>query len=452
MTHLSLSAFLVFIAASCVDAAEICGQEDQLSEQALGHFIDRESDAAVHLLQLSKEERSRIQVQGSSNKESMGGSLAPLRDGMEDHAKTTAAAASGSKQSQLTESPKREMPTGFPATVMKSNKSQALVTLDPERMVEKSSELQLEALPLHVRNVSHWYFGLHASSGNPLFPQCWKGLFYDSLIFCLVMLPVIIIKIFMHRARANGHEGKLINCMSVKTSLHAGFAFINGWVNVIMVVRYGMFATMMVGNTIMMGVSYVCHQHPDMGNSCPKNLRPVPNYAILISLFMLGSMLYGLIDKKWNSKHENLVFGIIFVVACVADELFISDSYTDLYVYSPLFGCAGAMAVNGGLGGVPWAATGNILKAGYFSSRFLSDRNEADGEQGISQLMVWVCFLCGILMGCSLESEFALMWNILSLACLFYLLGIANPKEDTSAAASATQKETTSDVASQETM
>lgn len=420
MFYLISSAFLVFIAASSVVAAETCGQEE-LSEQALGHLIDYESDAATHLLQFSRESTSKP------------------------------AEVNGSQLSPPGSSSDREMPTSLVSTLTKKNNTKTLVTLDLKRSEENGSELKLDALPLHVHNVSHWYFGLHASSGNPLLPQSWKGLFMDSFIFFLVMLPVMIVSFFMRRARANG-ERKLVNCLYVKTSLHAGFAFINGWVNVIMVVRYGMFATMMVGNTIMMGVSYVCHQHPDMGNSCPKHLRPVPNYLILIGLFIAGSMVYGFIDKKWNSRHEYLVFGTIFVAACVIDELFISDSYTDLYIYSPLFGCAGAMAVNGGLGGVPWAATGNILKAGYFSSRFISDQNENDGEQGISQVFIWLAFLFGIVIGCSVESEFALMWNIFSLACLFYLLGIANAKEETAAAAPSTSKQGSSAAASAETM
>lgn len=420
MFYLISSAFLVLIAAHFVLAAEDCGQEE-LSEQALGHLIEYESDAATHLLQFSKVNSSKSAVATGLQLNQSGGSF------------------------------DTEVPTHLQSALAKKNKTQTLVALDLERLKEKGSELKLNALPLHVRNVSHWYFGIHASSGNPLLPQTWKGLFMDCFIFFLVMLPVMIVSFFMRRARANG-ERRLVDCMFVKTSLHAGFAFINGWVNVIMVVRYGMFATMMVGNTIMMGVSYVCSQHPDMGNSCPKHLRPVPNYLVLIGLFIAGSMLYGFVDKKWNSRHEYLVFGTIFVTACVIDELFISDSYTDLYIYSPLFGCAGAMAVNGGLGGVPWAATGNILKAGYFSSRFISDQNERDGEQGIAQIFIWVAFLFGIVIGCSVESEFALMWNILSLSCLFYLLGIATKEEETSPAAPSTSKQETSAASQAETM
>eukprot|EP00931_Biecheleriopsis_adriatica_P046062 TRINITY_DN2642_c1_g1_i1.p1 TRINITY_DN2642_c1_g1~~TRINITY_DN2642_c1_g1_i1.p1 ORF type:complete len:421 (-),score=71.45 TRINITY_DN2642_c1_g1_i1:180-1349(-) len=295
---------------------------------------------------------------------------------------------------------------------------------------EDNSELQDEALPLHVHNNSHWYFGVHASSGNPLFAHTWKGVFMDTLVFCLLATPPIAILTTMRLVGDPGEGKRLISNIKVKTSIHASFAFVNGWVNVIMMVRYRMFATMMVGNTIMMGTSYVCSFHKDdMNGSCPRKLRDVSNYAILISMFVLGAMAYGFIDKRWNSQKEYLYFGILFVAACVWDELFVADGNWDLYIYSPLFGAAGAIAQNGGLGGVPWAATGNILKAGYHSSRYLADGLETDAEVGLSQVVLWISFLTGILLGCSLESEFALMYNCCSLACIFYLLGEANPKE-----------------------
>lgn len=284
-----------------------------------------------------------------------------------------------------------------------------------------------KALPLHVHNVT-WYFGIHASSGNPLLPYSWKGLYTDSGIFFILMTPLAIISYAIDSARSRVEGDKLMNDLVLKTALHAAFAFVNGWINVIMMVRYRMFATMMVGNTIMMGVSYVCHQHPDKANSCPTNLRDVDRYGIMILLFVAGAMIYGFIDRKWNSTKENLAFGILLVTACLWDEMFISDSSWDLYIFSPLFGAAGAMAANGGLGGVPWAATGNMLKAGYHSSRYLATGEEKEWHVGISQLAVWASFLFGILLGCNFESELALTLNCLALAGIFYFLGIANPK------------------------
>jgi len=285
-----------------------------------------------------------------------------------------------------------------------------------------------KALPLHVQHNVTWYFGIHASSGNPYLPHSWKGVYTDGGIFLLLMTPLVILSYLIEGARSRVEGDKLMNDLVVKTAMHASFAFVNGWVNVIMMVRYRMFATMMVGNTIMMGVSYVCHQHPDKGNSCPTNLRDVDRYAIMIILFVSGAMIYGFIDRKWNSTKENLAFGILLVTACLWDEMFISDSSWDLYIFSPLFGAAGAMAANGGLGGVPWAATGNMLKAGYHSSRYLATGEEKEWHVGISQVAVWASFLFGILMGCQLESELALTLNCVSLAGIFYFLGVANPK------------------------
>merc|ERR1719162_179731 len=93
----------------------------------------------------------------------------------------------------------------------------------------------------------------------------------------------------------------LASSVCVKTALHCGFSFTVGWLNCIMLLRYRVFATMMVGNTILMGVAFVCNggfsQAKDvegawwMGQKaqilCPAQFDNAGHYAIMIFLFLV---------------------------------------------------------------------------------------------------------------------------------------------------------------------
>eukprot|EP00440_Ansanella_granifera_P008853 gb/GFBE01009594.1/.p1 GENE.gb/GFBE01009594.1/~~gb/GFBE01009594.1/.p1 ORF type:complete len:246 (+),score=50.69 gb/GFBE01009594.1/:1-738(+) len=221
----------------------------------------------------------------------------------------------------------------------------------------------------------------------------------------------------------------------IKTALHCSFAFIIGWTNCVMLLRYRCFATMMVGNTVLMGVAVFCQDNL-MDGDLAKELCPAQfestYYLKLIGLYLLGAFVYGLAEKKlgWTPR----AFAPVIIVAVITYKILqqaevIRDYKFDLYLLAPIFGIAGSVSAKGGIGGVPWAATGNMLNIAYHAASYLDGVKESDAQRCLVSFCLWVSMVAGVIVGTLFHGELTLVLNTLVLAVLFCLMSSYLPKQ-----------------------
>jgi len=219
-----------------------------------------------------------------------------------------------------------------------------------------------------------------------------------------------------------------------KTVLHCSFSFIIGWTNCIMLLRYRCFATMMVGNTVLMGVAVFCQDNLMDGDIekeiCPAEFKS-QFYLKLIGLYLCGAFLHGLLERKldWTPR----AFAPVILVAVAVFKVLqgtdvIEDSRYDLYLLAPIFGITGSVSAKGGLGGVPWAATGNMLNIAYHAASYLDGVQPSDACRCLTSLALWVSMVSGILMGTRFHEEHTLVFNTCALAMLFCFMSSYLPK------------------------
>jgi uncharacterized membrane protein YoaK (UPF0700 family) len=234
----------------------------------------------------------------------------------------------------------------------------------------------------------------------------------------------------------------LSSSIYVKTALHCGFSFTVGWLNCIMLLRYRVFATMMVGNTILMGVAFVCNGfgfHKAtveqgywwMGQKaqvlCPAQFESAGHYAIMIFLFLLGSFVQGILFKKygWTSRpFAPIVAAGIITVEMMEYLQVIPDSKWDMYLLSPIFGMFVSISAHCGVGSVPWAATGHMVGMGFKLASWCTDFKPADLQSVIVNMCLWTSFFLGIMAGALFHSNRTVMLNALSLQCLIIINGM----------------------------
>jgi len=221
----------------------------------------------------------------------------------------------------------------------------------------------------------------------------------------------------------------------VKLVLHCCFSFIIGWINCIMLLRYRCFATMMVGNTVLMGVAMFCQDNLMDGDLakelCPAQFESL-YYLKLIGLYLLGAFVHGLIEKKlgWTPR----AFAPVIVVAVGVYKILqttelIKDYKYDLYLLAPIFGITGSVSAKGGIGGVPWAATGNMLNIAYHAASFFHEANEADASSCMQSVLLWVSMVAGVIMGTFMHGELTLVLSTLALAVIFCVMSSYLPKQ-----------------------
>jgi len=237
---------------------------------------------------------------------------------------------------------------------------------------------------------------------------------------------------------------QLSESVYVKTALHCAFSFTVGWLNCIMLLRYRVFATMMVGNTILMGVAVVCNGGLGVAEDtmqwdeywfsrkharvlCPAQFESASYYMIMICLFLLGAFVHGLLFKKcqWSSRAfaPIIAAGIISVEILEYADL-ITDSKMDVYLLSPIFGMFVSISAHCGVGSVPWAATGHMTSMSFKLASFCSDWNPADLQKAVVNLCLWLSFLMGIVMGTLFHSNKTVMLNALYLHAVLVLNGM----------------------------
>eukprot|EP00427_Karlodinium_veneficum_P008353 CAMPEP_0169087280 /NCGR_PEP_ID=MMETSP1015-20121227/14147_1 /TAXON_ID=342587 /ORGANISM="Karlodinium micrum, Strain CCMP2283" /LENGTH=430 /DNA_ID=CAMNT_0009147499 /DNA_START=83 /DNA_END=1375 /DNA_ORIENTATION=- len=270
------------------------------------------------------------------------------------------------------------------------------------------------------------------------------------LVGAILALPILIIAVCIRTAPA---AEDLATNVYVKTAIHCGFSFSIGWINCIMLLRYKVFATMMVGNTILMGVAFVCNggfstatekeywywQGPQVKALCPAQFEDAGYYAAMIALFLLGTFIQGLFYKSCglSSRAFAPVCALVIIIVEMLEYFgVIHDSKLDVYMLSPVFGIIVSISANCGVGGVPWAATGNMTSAGFnFASAFVgaltnkftgqkSETINGEIQKVFVNLCLWIAFVSGICMGTFFHSNRTVIFNALYMQGLLYFNGM----------------------------
>mmetsp|Transcript_64632 Transcript_64632/g.151500 ORF Transcript_64632/g.151500 Transcript_64632/m.151500 type:complete len:249 (+) Transcript_64632:83-829(+) len=224
-----------------------------------------------------------------------------------------------------------------------------------------------------------------------------------------------------------------------KTLLHLCFCLVLGWTNSIMMFRFRIFATMMVGNTILMGVSLACQEGlvvtPDEIKLCPAEFPP-QYYAVLILLFVCGAFFHGMMERAYSWTPRAFAPMIVLVIAaeevrerCSFQAKALHEDKYYAYLLAPVFGVTGSISMKCGLQGVPWAASGNMLSSAYHFAHYLQGSDAEDLKKAVVPLGMWVFFLIGVVLGNSHHSRSSLICISVALAVLFLAMSVVLPKK-----------------------
>jgi uncharacterized membrane protein YoaK (UPF0700 family) len=257
-----------------------------------------------------------------------------------------------------------------------------------------------------------------------------------ALVAGMLAVPLLIVSTLIY-CTPNEH---LHDSRYIKTALHCSFSFSIGWLNCIMLLRYRVFATMMVGNTILMGVAFVCNggfgtaKEDDywwLGKQarvlCPAQFENASHYLIMIVLFMFGAFLQGVLSKKfqWSSR----AFAPIIATGIIAVEMIeyfgaVQDSRWDMYLLSPMFGMFVSISAHCGVGSVPWSATGHMTSMAYKLALYVTEWKSPDLHTAVVNLCLWTSFVLGVCAGALFHSNRTVMLNALYLQAVLIMNGI----------------------------
>lgn len=237
---------------------------------------------------------------------------------------------------------------------------------------------------------------------------------------CLIVALVLSVPLLLLGASISCTDVEArSSSICIKTLTHCSFSFVVGWLNCIMLLRYRVFATMMVGNTILAGVAFVCNggfgtaKEEDLSYYwwtgeksvrvlCPAQFDNARHYLLMILLFLVGALLHGTLLKKcgWTSgTFAPLIAGGIILVEIAEFLQVIPDSSYDVYFLTPLYGMFVSISAHCGVGSVPWCATGHMTSMAYKLGNWLSDFDHSELSGALINFFVWTSFFVGIMMG-----------------------------------------------------
>lgn len=206
-----------------------------------------------------------------------------------------------------------------------------------------------------------------------------------------------------------------------------------------MLLRYKVFATMMVGNTILMGVAFVCNGGLQTAKTldwltyedvelCPAQFDNAGHYILMIFLFLFGTFCHGALYKRfgWSSRVFAPICAVIIIFVEAMDYMGINvDSRIDVYMLSPAFGIIVSISQHCGVGGVPWAATGNMTSAGFNFASIIcsSSSSHREWEKVLVNICLWIAFVTGICIGTLFHSNRTVIANAIYMLCLLIVNG-----------------------------
>lgn len=172
-----------------------------------------------------------------------------------------------------------------------------------------------------------------------------------------------------------------------------------------------------------------------MDGDLQKELCPAPfkstYYLRLIGLYLLGAFVHGLAERKlrWTPRAFApivIVVGVAYL--CIQKAEIVEDYKFDLYLLAPIFGITGSVSTKSGIGGVPWAATGNMLNIAYHAASYLDGVKESDAIQCMTSFCLWASMVAGVISGTFFHGEMTLVLLTLFLAVLFCLMSSYLPQ------------------------
>lgn len=166
-----------------------------------------------------------------------------------------------------------------------------------------------------------------------------------------------------------------------------------------------------------------------MDGDLQKELCPAPfksmYYLRLIGLYLLGAFLHGYAERKlgWTPRaFAPIVVVVVAAYLCIQWAEMVQDYKYDLYLLAPIFGITGSVSTKSGLGGVPWAATGNMLNIAYHAASYFDGAKESDAIRCVTSFCLWASMVAGVILGTLFHGETTLVLLTLFLAVLFCLM------------------------------
>lgn len=176
-----------------------------------------------------------------------------------------------------------------------------------------------------------------------------------------------------------------------------------------------------------------------MDGDLQKELCPAPfksmYYLRLIGLYLLGAFLHGSAERKlgWTPRNfAPIVVVVVVAYLCIQWADMVQDYKYDLYLLAPIFGITGSVSTKSGLGGVPWAATGNMLNIAYHAASYFDGAKESDAIRCVTSFCLWASMVAGVILGTVFHGEMTLVLLTLFLAVLFCLMSsyLPHPRPD----------------------
>jgi len=223
-----------------------------------------------------------------------------------------------------------------------------------------------------------------------------------------------------------------------KILLAVSFAFINGWIDALSLRKYNAFATMMVGNMLLLGNSLAVVLD---GQFTRPSVTWIPDplfYTTLIVVFLVGIVIFRLLEKwrGWTARTiaPAIAFWMIFhdVLEWSDVDQFKAPSRWNVLRIAPVFGIQDAITLRqGGLATLPWCTTGHVVTIGVTMAEFSTGVVSAEQKRKCAfALAMMASMILGAIAGMTFDTitEESLDWDYALLAPALALLFCAHDR------------------------
>jgi len=237
---------------------------------------------------------------------------------------------------------------------------------------------------------------------------------------------------------AVGRIPKVIYRCDGKILLAVSFAFINGWVDALSLRKYNAFATMMVGNMLLLGNSLAVVLD---GQFTRPSVTWIPDplfYTALIVAFLVGVVIFRLLERwrGWTARTiaPAIALWIIFhdVLEWSAVDQFKASNRWSVLPLAPVFGIQDAITLRqGGLATLPWCTTGHVVTIGVTMAEFSTGVVSAEQKRKCAfALAMMASMILGAIAGMTFDTitEESLDWDYALLAPALALLFCAHDR------------------------
>lgn len=255
----------------------------------------------------------------------------------------------------------------------------------------------------YVTNATYTWFDFKDATFSD-FQITWIGNFWSAFMGLSLVCVLLSLSFFRcpYSCRLPPGESRT----RVELGFSAVFAFCTGWVDIISYRRHRCFATMMVGNLLLLGESLtehlVCGQ--DAEYIGPKPLF----YLSLIFFFMFGAVIYRISAKRcgWSGRNfapmvvTSFLFYDLFLLSLKGQAL---ERRWNVVRMAPIFGIVNAVSSRI-LGTLPWGTTGHVITtASAIGAVIMGNCGAEEKAKAIKAVTMILSFLCGGVSGTALS-------------------------------------------------